>query len=347
MLGFVHTAAAIVAVIQVLAIERATSASPLPPPPRLPPLLPLPLPPCVNRYPPRGTALTGGMSNMVLAYMDARSLPGPLTNAAFVWNVSMFKTLITPPPPPPVPSDALDLGLAAKRRRPPSTGFGFFDGVLLIPNTWFNNSAFAPDAASNYTTQSDWRQLLDLFVNTGAVLLDRAAASATNDEPHIAPIKLVLSIPTPDPRAERWGSTASGRPLNLTIEADRIAAANWFIDTAVEQLAALDLQHISFVGFYWYNELIRPADRALVQAVAAHVHSAAAPESPASGAGGAGGAGAEGARAGADAGGAAPAAPSTTGLIFTWIPYFESIGWQSWAEFGFDFATMQVSSRDV
>ena len=270
---------------------------------------------------------------MVLAYMDARSLPGPLTNAAFVWNVSMFKTLITPPPPPPVPSDALDLGLAAKRRRPPSTGFGFFDGVLLIPNTWFNNSAFAPDAASNYTTQSDWRQLLDLFVNTGAVLLDRAAASATNDEPHIAPIKLVLSIPTPDPRAERWGSTASGRPLNLTIEADRIAAANWFIDTAVEQLAALDLQHISFVGFYWYNELIRPADRALVQAVAAHVHSAAAPESPASGA-----------RAGADA---APAAPSTTGLIFTWIPYFESIGWQSWAEFGFDFATMQVSSRDV
>jgi hypothetical protein len=311
--GLVHTAAAIVAVIHILAIERTLSLDPsrdATPPPR----------PCVNRYPPRGTALTGGMSNMVLAYMDARSLPGPLTNAKFVWNVSMFKTLITPPPPPPpVPSALYDLGLAAKRRSPPSTGFGFFDGVLLIPNTWFNNSAFAPDAASNYTTQADWRQLLDLFVNTGAVLLDRAAASATNDDPHITPIKLVLSIPTPDPRAERWGSTASGRPLNLTIEADRIAAANWFIDTAVEQLAALDLQHISFVGFYWYNELIRPADRALVQAVAAHVHSAAAPASRASGAGGAGAGG--GARAGADAGVAAPAAPSTTGLIFTWIPY--------------------------
>ena len=34
------------------------------------------------------------MSNMVLAYMDARSLPGRDRAAAFVWNQSMFETLL-------------------------------------------------------------------------------------------------------------------------------------------------------------------------------------------------------------------------------------------------------------
>ena len=188
--------------------------------------------------------------------------------------------------------------------------------------------------------------------------------------------KLVLSIPTPDPRAERWGSTAAGRSvtlanefvawpvcthhyvecggsrggppgndgvlhvwmmlclcstcssLNLSVEADRVAAATWFVDVAMDRVAAMGLQHIEMVGFYWYSELIVPADYSLVRAVASHVHSANQD-----------GAGGVGAATSADQGQGAPRGQRK--LIFTWIPYFEATGWQSWAELGFDFATMQ------
>ena len=165
------------------------------------------LPPCGSHYAPSGTAATAGMTNMVLAYLDSRSLPGPDTKPAFVWNQSMFETLIAPPA-------AVTTDKSA----------GFFDGVLFTCNTWFNRTAFAPEAASGYTTQADWRALLDLFLTMGAVQLDHAAAS-TKPRPRVAPkVQFMLSIPTPDPRAEQWGATAAGRPLNLTIEADRVAA---------------------------------------------------------------------------------------------------------------------------
>jgi hypothetical protein len=236
------------------------------------------------------------MSNMVLAYMDSRSFAGPELNSEFVWNVSMFETLLAPP-----------AGVTA-------TG-AFFDGVLLMGNTWFNHTAFAPDPSHNYTTQSDWEGLLDLLLSMGAAQLDLAAAS-TNTRP-----KFVLSIPTPDPRAVRWGRAASGQILNLSVEADRVAAATWYIGTAMQKVAALKLRHVDFAGFYWFNERVVPADYSLVQAVAAHVHGITVSSSSSSS--------------------SSSSNNGSSKLIFMWIPYFESTGWQHWQELGFDFATLQ------
>ena len=84
-------------------------------------------------------------------------------------------------------------------------------------------------AAPGPATQSDWLQLLELFLSMGAVQLDRAAAAVQPRPKHAPKVQFVLSIPTPDPRAARWGTSAAGRPLNMSVEADRVAAAAWYV----------------------------------------------------------------------------------------------------------------------
>ena len=277
----------------------------------------LELPPCVNHYAPSGTAATAGMTNMVLAYMDSRSVEGPDRTQEFVWNASMFETLLAPPTATagsPAAGDATATATSLSAGSPTRNGAGdgavgtgaqgggalqrpsnsdgastgFFDGVLFIGNVWFNNTAFAPDpssgqwaccsvrmwlslgqvhtgitlasvhcrsrlermcaarvrhsplpwllgvlacccAAPGPATQSDWLQLLELFLSMGAVQLDRAAAAVQPRPKHAPKVQFVLSIPTPDPRAVRWGTSAAGRPLNMSVEADRVAAAAWYV----------------------------------------------------------------------------------------------------------------------
>ncbi len=164
-------------------------------------------------------ANTGGAHNMVLSYMDVRSVtPG---NEEMKWNQTMFETL-------------LGKDKSTQDTKP------LFDGFLMIGISWFDNKQFYP-GGSNYTIQQDWIDFLHLQLTMGVQQLDAAAASVS---PKQSPV-VVITIPYPDPRATDWG-IVDGKSLDLSKLADQVAAVSWFVAYTIKQVASLKLQQAKF-----------------------------------------------------------------------------------------------------
>ena len=102
---------------------------------------------------------TGGAHNMVLSYMDVRSL-SPLSQPEMMWNQSMFQTLL------------------GQNHSDPTDSAPLFDGFLMIGITWFDDKQFYPGGA-NWTVQADWVDFLHLQLTMGVQHLDAAAASVS------------------------------------------------------------------------------------------------------------------------------------------------------------------------
>lgn len=166
---------------------------------------------------------TGGAHNMVLAYMDVRSVtPG---NAEMKWNQTMFETLL------------------GENHSDPTASAPLFDGFLMIGISWFDNKQFYPGGA-NYTVKQDWVDFLHLQLSMGVQQLDAAAAAVSSKQ---SPA-VVITIPYPDTRAKNWGAV-DGRPLDLSKLGDQIAAVSWFVDYTIKQITSLNLKHVDFKGF--------------------------------------------------------------------------------------------------
>lgn len=119
-----------------------------------------------------------------------------------------------------------------------------------------------PDPAD----QADWEGVMDTYFGAGGTL---AALDAAVDE--VARVlgapgalrNVVLTIPYPSPRQERFGRPA-GRDLDFTTRAQsldtatraRLEAVAWFTTRCRERFAAGSYRHLRLLGYYWTFETV-------------------------------------------------------------------------------------------
>src|SRR5205807_5761629 len=92
-------------------------------------------------------------------------------------------------------------------------------------------------------------------------------------------------------------------PFVLSDPDHRRGAVEAYVDIVAQRFTAARFQHLTFIGYYWLNEEIRPVDTLLVKQAADAVH--------------------------------------RRRLRFFWIPYYRAPGGPSWRTFGFDYAWLQ------
>lgn len=261
-----------------------------------------------HSYFPAGTTASRWTSDVVLCYIDARSTPaggfGPAATTLFGWNQTRFERLLA------YHDNSSDQGGG----KPIDT---LFDSFLFSGNTWYDGKMFWPGLGLPMN-QTDWLGYLDLVLELGVTNLEAAAHNVSSHLPfpqdqscttsgglHPA---VVLGIPYPSTAQQNFGSIdASGRSLNFTIEADRLAAVEWWLQTAYTRFQSKKYTRARLSGFYWFYEEITPDDETMVPKVNQKIHSI------------------------------------DTALMSVWIPYYRPGDPHTarWKELGFDFATLQ------
>ncbi len=113
--------------------------------------------------------------------------------------------------------------------------------------------------------------------------------------------KVVLTLPEPIGATANWGEL-NGRQLNFANIADRVAACQWYIDTAMTMWNAANLEHLELSGFYWVAEQNTGAVE-ILPTVSAKIHE--------------------------------------RNKRFYWIPYYGAAGAAQWKSMGFDIAYQQ------
>ena len=267
------------------------------------------VPSTTTAYFPAGTTASRWTSDMVLCYIDARSTTaggfGPEATKLFGWNQTRFERLL------------------AYHDAPSDSGGGkpidtLFDSFLFTGNSWYNGKMFWPGLGSPMN-KTDWINFLDLVLDLGVTNLELAARNVSANLPFddqtnsnscgngLFPA-VVVAIPYPDIRQEKFGSIdASNRSLNFTIETDRLAAVEWWLDLAYTKYHSKNFTNARLIGFYWFFEEITIPDEVLVPAVNKKIHAI----NPA--------------------------------LMSVWVPYYRpgDPHTAKWKELGFDFATLQ------
>jgi hypothetical protein len=168
-------------------------------------------------------------------------------------------------------------------------------------------SLYYPIKGTRPAVKSDWDWMLDGFLDPahGIPQLDacvRAAAAKLSDANHR--VNLVLTMPNPHPVSTAFGAIRpGGSSLNFTRDADRLAALQWYIRTALDRWKNLDARHVRLVGFYWLRESITPENRGLVKQTADFLH--------------------------------------TLGMKLYWIPYRGAKSVEIWRQLGIDAAMIQ------
>lgn len=188
------------------------------------------------------------------------------------------------------------------------------DGV--VQGKMFDTILFLPYAQVP-TTKDGWSgYAADLFAKD--IQLDALNQAVGKLQDQLGPNykeKVILTLPYPDPKQENFGSITEGEPsLSFSAEKvgsqaslqNRIRAVHWFHELLKTKWEEAQFEHLELAGIYWFKETIDPTvkeDVALVKNSAAIVH--------------------EG------------------GLPFFWIPYYGSVGYDQWKEYGFDYAIIQ------
>ena len=154
----------------------------------------------------------------------------------------------------------------------------FFDSFLWLGYITSDGANLSRSVAgSRAIRKADWQWLLDALFDRqhGVGQLDacaREAAKSLPDKDHR--INLVITMPTPLATMKDFGPVEPGGPLlDFSRDADRLAAMKWYIRTALERWKKIDAPHVRLVGFYWLDETIPPANRAIVKQTADYLHS--------------------------------------------------------------------------
>jgi hypothetical protein len=179
-----------------------------------------------------------------------------------------------------------------------------FDGFLFIEFTDGNYDFCGDGYGHKPARKTEWTKLVEhcLFrENLSVQALDNVVEKAKTKAPNHGLRKVVLTMPEPVKGQTDWGEI-DGKSLTFDNDADRIAAAKWYIDFAISEYKAASYNNLQLAGFYWVSEAVSNS-RTIVRAVADYIH--------------------------------------TKGLNFYWIPYFNADGYSQWADFGFDEAWLQ------
>ncbi|MGI6074439.1 MAG: DUF4855 domain-containing protein [Fermentimonas sp.] len=134
-----------------------------------------------------------------------------------------------------------------------------FDGFLFLETRTFNGYAFEQSAYGHETYRArkqEWISLLDKVFEEGkAVSALNSVLSDLSDAGHtpLRKRKVIISLPEPLSGQKDWG-TLNGKPLDFSIDADRLEALKWYVDEVIRRFDEHKYRHIELAGFYWLKE---------------------------------------------------------------------------------------------
>lgn len=142
----------------------------------------------------------------------------------------------------------------------------FMDGFLLLAqySPLLNGRAFGTDLRGRPSRQEDWIALFDEYFHPHCNLqaLDSCAAIVARQlqrGPAGFKLKIVLAVPTPDPRCTDW----DGRGQSLDDHQYRIDAVAWAMQDLLERWTRAQFEWLELVGFYYMDEQGRIDDEVL------------------------------------------------------------------------------------
>lgn len=134
-----------------------------------------------------------------------------------------------------------------------------FDGFLLLElkDQWDYSFTVGHGDPNKPAQKANWNTLLDKYFTTGRSLhaLDQAIDDATWSAGQ-PPTKRKIVIGIPEPLKSvgvNWGMV-DGVWLNFQNDAHRTAACKWFIDEVVTRFSSANFRHLVLDGFYWIGE---------------------------------------------------------------------------------------------
>lgn len=183
-----------------------------------------------------------------------------------------------------------------------------FDTLLVLMLTSESGRGFCPGFGSGPSNKVDWDNYMKARLFGGDAHLPRlqeAAAEVAGKSGHPdQKWKVILTIPYPDPAQRDFGVLRpSERSRDLASPTDRLAAAQWYVDSVAALWNRAGFHNLEFVGWYWVHETVTGTDRTFVPRVAGLVHG--------------------------------------QGRRFFWIPWFRAAGYKTWRDYGFDVAFHQ------
>ena len=177
----------------------------------------------------------------------------------------------------------------------------FMDAILFLPHTSFNFSERGQCAAG-------WKEYMDIVFHEEYNLAElKKAVKKTKDALNMPDYKvgLFFSIPYTYTNYKEFGVLEDEKLVFDNVES-RKTAIKWMIDTYIARHEASGTEHTEIKGFYWFEEVINPADYYEEELIA---------------------------YAGDYA--------RSMGYHFFWIPYYKAQGYQDWKRMKFDTACMQ------
>ncbi|CAL1519507.1 DUF4855 domain-containing protein [Chitinophaga sp. MM2321] len=179
-----------------------------------------------------------------------------------------------------------------------------FDGFLFIEFKDGMGNEYAEGYEPTPAGKKEWEWLLDRNFEPGKALHALEDVLDSLAKKNIQPTrkrKVVLTLPEPIRKLTNWGEL-NGKQLSFENTEDRIAACNWYVETALAKWKAANFKHIELMGFYWVAEQNTGAAE-ILPTVAKFIQSKQ--------------------------------------QRFYWIPYYGATGAANWQEMGFDIAYQQ------
>lgn len=133
-----------------------------------------------------------------------------------------------------------------------------FDGFLLFESQTSNRvfQAVRVNKTHPPAQKTTWAELLgkNFEADDGIASLEKACRdTSTRIGLPLRRRQVILTLPEPVAAQTNWGSL-NGRALNFRKATDRLAAINWYIETALQKWKDLAPQQLELAGFYWGPE---------------------------------------------------------------------------------------------
>lgn len=132
----------------------------------------------------------------------------------------------------------------------------FMDGFLILAqySPLLNGRTFGVDLPGSPSLKEDWLALFNEYYHPHSNLnaLDEGAEQIRQilHKPSINPLKVVLTIPTPDPRSVNW----DGQGFSLAREANRVEVTQWAAEELINRWHQANFHNLKLAGFYYMTE---------------------------------------------------------------------------------------------
>ncbi len=185
-------------------------------------------------YLPAGVSAVGGIHNLCLLYVGGQGKAG-----IHRYDIDSLKPL------------------AAYMSKEGVIQDQFMDGFLMLAqySPLLNGRTFAADLKGPPSRQEDWTALFDEYFqeNSNLDALEQCAGEMVRlHQPGMTGLcfKIVLAIPTPDPRCTDWDQ----KGWSLAEPQKRIDAIDWAMQDLLGRWSKVGYKHLQLTGFYYMDE---------------------------------------------------------------------------------------------